>query len=107
MYDEAKYSEVVSGVKSRASRPSVLEVRDHFAGYFDELGLWVQFRDGTSDQEVIEVGNELLTYLNDVLPRNNESFRWILSVERGRDTLDVIVPGDTPRDLNNKLAPIK
>ena len=107
MYDDAKYDEVVSGVRSRASRPSVLEVRDHFAGYFNELGLWVQFRDDTPDREVIELGNELLTYLNDMLPRNNGWFRWILSLERGRDTLDVIDAGDTPRDLNRKLAPIK
>jgi hypothetical protein len=107
VYDEAKYNEVVSGVRSRASRPSVLEVRDHFAGYFDELGLWVQFRDGTPDQEVIAIGNELLVYLNDVLPRNNEWFRWMLSLERGKDTLDVLEAGDTPRDRNGKLAPIK
>lgn len=107
MFDDVKYNEVVSGIRSRASRSSVSEVRDHFAEYFDELGLWVQFREGTPDQEVIEVGNELLAYLNEALPQNNRWFRWLLSLERGRETLDVIAPGDKPRDVNGKLVPIK
>jgi hypothetical protein len=107
VFDVAKYNQVVTGVRSRASISSVLEVRDHFAGYFNELGLWVQFREGTPDREVIEVGNDLLVYLNEVLPRDNEWFRWILSLERGQQTLDVVLPGDKPRDLNGELEPIR
>ena len=107
VFDDSKFNEVVSGIRARASRPSVLEVCDHFAGYFNELGLWVQFREDAPDREVIEVGNELLAYLNEVLPRDNSWFPWMLSLERGRDTLDVIAPGEKPRDVNGKLVPIK
>jgi hypothetical protein len=107
MYDDAKYEEVVSGVRSIASGPSVAEVRDHFAGYFDELGLWVRFLEGTPDNDVIELRNELVAYLNSVLPEGNPLFSWGLSIERGRDTLDVIAPGEGPLERNGKLAPIK
>ena len=107
MFDQAKYDEVVSRVRSIASRPSVAEVRDHFAGYFDELGLWVRFAEDTPDREVIELRNELVAYLNGVLPARNALFKWGLSIERGYETLDVVAPGDGPLEVDGILARLK
>jgi hypothetical protein len=74
VFDDAKYDEVVAGVNAVASAGGAVEVRDHFAGYFNELGLWVKFSDDASDRQIISIGNQLLAYLNEALPPGNPHF---------------------------------
>ena len=107
MFDEAKYDEVVAHVKALASAAGAIDVRHHFAGYFNELGLWVRFERDTTDRSITSVSNQLRSYLNEVLPLENADFAWILSLERGADTVEVIVAGVIPRDVDYPPSVLK
>lgn len=94
MFDEAKYDEVVAAVSALAAAGGAAGLRHHFAGYFDELGLWMHFAPNTPDSVVVVCGNALIKHLNETLPRGNPYFGWCLSLERDGMTLDVLSPED-------------
>jgi hypothetical protein len=89
MFDEAKYDEVVARVTPLAIAAGAVEVRHHFAGYFDELGISVRFDTGVDDRCISTVGNQLLAYLHKALPHETAPFAWILSLEREEATLSM------------------
>jgi hypothetical protein len=47
MYDKSRIALLMSAVRSALSDPFVLEVSDHFAGYFDELGITITVKPET------------------------------------------------------------
>jgi hypothetical protein len=107
MFDETKYDEVVAHVTALATAAGAVEVRHHFAGYFDELGLWVRFEPSTVDLCISTAGNQLLAYLHAALPHETALFTWVLSLERGSDTVNVFVPGDCAQDVDAPLSVLK
>jgi hypothetical protein len=87
-----------------ASKPFVRAVEDHFAGYFNELGLTVTVIESASDQEVISLRNELLQKLESLLPRGKSPFTWQVAFNRSGKTIEFLFPGDMEKELTEELG---
>jgi hypothetical protein len=48
-YDETTIERILSGINSIASRSFVRDIEDHYAVYFDELGISVNFSEEATD----------------------------------------------------------
>jgi len=88
MYDRSKVDEVLSAVRS-AESDHVLRISEHFAGYFDELGITVSVKADTSDDEIRDLKNRIAA----VLSRLETPFRWMVLFERdGGEGAGVLFP---------------
>jgi len=103
MYDETKVDAVLAGVRHLASRPWVQSVTDHFASYFDELGLSITVAENASDSDIISLRNEIAVFLESSVPQTEDSFKWIVSFGRAGQTVDVISPGCGRRGPGERL----
>ena len=97
---------VIAEVRVIAARPCVVSLGDHFAGYFNELGIFVGVADDAQDSEVIDLRNAMLAYLDMVLPEESALFKWQVGIKRDSKTIEVIFPGDLPRSRDDFLQPI-
>jgi hypothetical protein len=88
---------IISDVKAIANRPFVVSVSDHYAGYWDELGLTLTLAPDSRDEDVIALQNELLVYLNRFWIENKPDFDWMVMFSRGTDKMVPLVAGDGPR----------
>ncbi|MEQ1544001.1 hypothetical protein [Methyloglobulus sp.] len=100
-HDEVIISRVLMGVSSIANRPLVRNIEDHYAAYFDELGITVNLTDQSTEMEWQELAIDLLDFLNKELPKNNDHFRWILSFWHKLRQVGLFFPGDT---INSNCA---
>jgi len=105
-YDESLYNQVVSKAKSLCNRSFVEDVQDHYAGYWDELGLSVELRDNATDLETLTLRNDLLRMLDGILPKGNPKFCWQAAFRRCGDTIEVLFPGDELRSVTDLLDPL-
>lgn len=64
MYDQSQIAVLTSAVRTALSDPLVLEVADHFAGYFDELGITITVKPETSDEQVRELKQRITPLLS-------------------------------------------
>lgn len=97
---------VVAQVRAMVAKPYVEALDDHFAGYFNELGLFVTVRDDTDDAVVIDLRNDLLHYLNSALPKDSAPFKWLVCIKRDSKTIDVFAPGDSVKHRDDSLWPL-
>jgi hypothetical protein len=97
-YDEALANDVIEKVKAIATLPFVKNVEDHYAIYFDELGLTVNIEDAASENEWEPLAEQLITYLNNVLPKGNHQFCWVLSFYRSIEQVGLFFPGESLGD---------
>ena len=102
MYDARKYEAAVEGVRRIAARPSVASISDHFAQYFDEMGMSITVADDTPDRDIIALRNEIATFLEAELP-GDDPFKWIVSFGRRGKTVEVISSGCGQLGLDEKL----
>ena len=99
VYDEHRVSRVLGSVKAISSKYAcVKEVQDHYAGYFDELGLTIQLESGTASDEWHSAATELLLYLNKDLPKGNDAFSWMLFFYQDLTQVGLFFPGDSLAD---------
>jgi hypothetical protein len=105
-YDESLYNQVVSKARDLCHRSFVDDVEDHYAGYWDELGLSVKLRDNATDAETLALRNDLLRMLDDILPKGNPLFCWQVAFRRCGDTIEVLFPGDEVRSVSDILDPL-
>ena len=86
MYDEKAVRDVVARVRYAAG-PTVISVEEHFAGYWDELGITITVEPSTSDDQIEELRVRILEtmYLRP-LP-----FLWIVAFQRGGKRVDVLI----------------
>jgi hypothetical protein len=96
---------VCTEVREVASKPFVLLVEDHFAGYFNELGLTVIVIESASDSDVIILRNELLQHLESRLRKGTSPFSWQVAFQRDGQTIEVLFPGDEHRETTDELKP--
>jgi len=88
MYDKQKIEQMVSAVRSALRNDPVSKVSDHFAAYFDELGVTVVVKDATTDEEIRESKNKLLPILAGLrLP-----FLWTVIFQRAGNSAAVLFP---------------
>jgi hypothetical protein len=98
--------QVLTEVRAIAGRPFVSSVADHFAGYFDELGITVNLVDGTPDSDVVQLRNELLQYLERASKERRLEFTWQVAFWRGATQVALLFPGDRPLDPKVLLEPV-
>ena len=101
-----KYNDVVSQAKVLCDCTFVETLEDHYAGYWDELGLFITLRDDAIDSDVIVLRNDLLNFLKSALPIGNADFKWQVAFARSGKTIEVVFPGDEIRDLCDTLRPL-
>jgi hypothetical protein len=95
---------VVAGVRAIASQwPFVTSVSDHFAGYFNELGITLEINCETRDEDLIRLQNELLAYLNRFWSEEKPEFSWMVMFSDGSARFVPMVPGDLPRTDSDGL----
>lgn len=87
MYDRLKVEEVVSAVRAVTTDHAV-QISEHFAGYFDELGITVALKNDTSDSQVRELKDRILATLS----RVSMLFRWMVLFQRDGQGGDVLFP---------------
>ena len=71
-----------------------IAVNSHFASIFNELGLTIEVQGSTSDRDIIILQNMALPYLNEVLPKGNSEFTWVLIFTRAGKAVEQSYPGD-------------
>lgn len=87
MYDQSRIAALTSALRSDLSNPFVLEVADHFAGYFDELGITITVKPETSDEQVRELKQKIAPLLSHDLP-----FKWLVLFQRQGKQIAVLFP---------------
>ena len=92
---------VIALVKSLSDRPFVESVSDHFAGYFNELGLTLTFASDARDEDVIALQNDLLEHMNRFWGEQKPSFTWMLMFSRGDEKMLPMLPFDKPRSTDD------
>ncbi len=91
----------IAEVCSIADKPFVEAVENNFAGHFNELGITVRLRPDATDDEVIDLQNDLLAYLTH--EEKSPSFTWLVSFSRAGHNLRSLFPGDLPRNRGDSL----
>src|SRR5258708_10390405 len=94
---------LIADVCAMAERPFVETVENHFAGYFDELGITINFRSEARDEEIISLQNELLELFNSTYDVRPSGFTWLVRFSRGGKSLRSLFPGDLPRSSSADL----
>ena len=87
---------VVEKVSALASKPYVLCVENHFAGYFNELGFRIQVQAVTSKEEILCLSNELLIELQAHFAEHALTFSWQVGFYQGEELIHVVAAGDEP-----------
>lgn len=98
-YEPERIEHVISELKRIAENGSgVRDIEDHFAGYFDELGINVNLLPECDDEAWSNIAIQMLLFLNSALPKDNPHFPWILSFWRNLVQVGLFFPGDSLED---------
>ena len=89
MYDENLIDEILTTINKILDKDKIRHVEEHFAGYFGELGITLWFLESATNEEIIFYTSNILNYLNKMLPEGKSEFKWILSVYRSLEQIDV------------------
>jgi hypothetical protein len=87
MFDQSRIVALMSALRSALSDPLVLEVTDHFAGYFDELGITITVKPETSDEQVRELKQKIAPVLS-----RQQPFQWLVMFRRQGKQIAVLFP---------------
>ena len=96
--------QVVAPVREIADLPFVIDVEDHFAGMWNELGIQIKVRSGTSDREVIGLRNDVLSCLRGMNQESEFPFTWIVGFWRDEKNIEVLLPRDDIRSVDEVLG---
>jgi hypothetical protein len=95
---------ITAGVRMIASRREfVISVSDHFAGYFNELGITVAITADARDENVIELQNDLLAFLDSFWAKEAPEFRWMVMFSDCTETMLPLVLGDGHRSSTDAI----
>jgi hypothetical protein len=88
MYNRSQVAVFTTAIRAALRDPSVLDVSDHFAGYFDELGITITVKPETPDDQVRSLKEQIAP----VLFQSNQPFQWIVMFHRGGRQIGVLFP---------------
>ncbi len=88
MYDESQITTLMNAVRETARHPEVMEIREHFAGYWDELGITVVVSPHMQDEAITTIKERIA----DTLAQHRLPFKWIVMFERNGKMVNVLVP---------------
>jgi hypothetical protein len=90
MYDQPKINEFVLAIRSGAKSDCVEQVSEHYAVYFDELGITVSVKTDTSDDEIRDLKNKIVFATSHF----EVPFRWMVLFQRdGKPAGDLFPDG--------------
>ena len=69
---------LVTSLRSTLSDPLVVGVSDHFAGYFDELGITITVKPDTPDEHVRTLKEKIAP----ILFQHPQPFKWMVMFQR-------------------------
>ena len=98
----APENRLLDDVRAISDKPIVRSVEEHFAGYFNELGITINLTDDAADSDVIELRNALLTYLGGV----SLDFTWQISFWRNLKQIALLFPDSKVHPTTGELAHI-
>jgi hypothetical protein len=84
MYNESQIVTLMTAVRNTAT-PCVVEISEHFAGYWDELGITITVKPDTEDGDI----EALKQQVSDALKKYHVQFRWIVIIERAGKQVSV------------------
>lgn len=74
-------------------------IETHTAGYWDEIGIFVEVGDEATDQQVLDVANALLDRLTEAADNYDTDWTWLVSFRRSGELIRGVLPGDRPRRI--------
>lgn len=87
-------NEIVDKIRALSDLPFVTSVDEHFAGYFNELGLSLFLSENCTPLEFEQLVNTILAFLNEALPKGNDKFSWMLFFYKDNKQVGLFFPGD-------------
>jgi hypothetical protein len=90
MYDEKVIPPLIAKLRQAAKPPLVLSVTNHFAGYFDELGITIEVHPTASNEQIAELRRQIYA----ILSRTTIPFKWIVMFRQGKKSVGELVPND-------------
>ena len=88
MYERSQADAFTTAVRDAIDDPDVVDVSDHIAGYFDELGITITVKPETTDDQI----RSLKERIAPVLFESHPPFRWIVMFQRGAKQVGVLFP---------------
>lgn len=102
--NESLLRKVIIDISRTIIRPWIKSMEYNFDSYWRELGLSFIIASEVSDRELIELRNELLCFFNQRYPNDEISFEWQATFERTEKIIEVLLPEDKLRDINDTLT---
>lgn len=96
--------QVIIDVSGLIIRPWLESMEYNFDSYWRELELSFTVSNNVEDHQLIELRNELLQFLNLHYPDDEFSFEWQAVFKRSNKIMDVLLPEDKLRDVDEKLV---
>ena len=87
--------QLLAEVKELAAPPLVEAVEEHFAGYFNEMGITLQLAEQATDESIVELRNKMLACMEVATARLKIDFTWQVSMYRAQKQVVLIFPGDS------------
>ena len=94
---------LVARVQEVAVPPLVESIEEHFAGYFNELGITLRLSARATDEDIIALRNNVLACLEKATSELAINFKWLVSMYRGQDQVALIFPGNSPIPSGHRL----
>jgi len=92
MYDKNRMDEIMTALRQILSGPKVVEIKEHFAGYFDELGVTVVLASESTHEDMLALKEKAASYLLPGVPHSNEPFKWMLKFRREGKEEGILFP---------------
>jgi hypothetical protein len=92
VYDRQRIEEIITALRRLLSGPHVVEIKEHFAGYFDELGITVELTLESTHGDMLALKEKAASYLLPGVPHRKEPFKWMLKFRRAGEEEGVLFP---------------
>ena len=86
--------QIVLAVGRIAEKPYVAAFEHHFAGYFNELGLFLTFSDSATVANHSELRAQLVAYFSTEPGVVSASWRWLVVATQNNESIFVLAPSD-------------
>jgi hypothetical protein len=90
MYDQSQAETLVAVVREAVAHSGVVEVSDHFAGYFDELGITITVNPRTSTKDIQSLKDKVVERLS----LHRFPFKWMVMFTRAGKQVEILIPDE-------------
>jgi hypothetical protein len=103
-YHQPMLESIITDVSAIIIRPWVSAIEYSFDSYWGELELSIIVDSDVSDRHLIELRNEILSFIQRKYPEDDISFEWRIVLMRSNKIVEVLLNEDTKIDVNAKLT---